>query len=249
MDTLPLACPFLPHLSRCPQSFPRSGWGARSSFRRGPPRGQWPHPAAQLAGGLSSKCVHVHMHLPMALLVSFCAATCCMTSLVLCAGRAIEQQLLQTSTPSELTHDYACHPCCMHFQNAHQHAPRIHAHMRARTHTHARTTALEPGQHDDAQEVAQVQAVRSGIKAAVHRHALVDHELLQLLTSDILNQPPLTQRAHHIWEWGRGRRHTCRFMTSRAMSKSGARGQTDGLISSSFLCICKAGTHICTHTA
>lgn len=60
------------------------------------------------------------------------------------------------------------------------------------------TAALEPGQHDDSQQVSQVKAICSGVEAAVHGHALAGQEVFQLLAGHLLDESTLSQCLHSV---------------------------------------------------
>lgn len=60
------------------------------------------------------------------------------------------------------------------------------------------SSPLEPGEYQDAQQVAQVQAVGGGVKAAVDFEAGGSRQLLQLRAGDILHQAPLPQQLYHV---------------------------------------------------
>jgi len=67
---------------------------------------------------------------------------------------------------------------------------------------------LEPRQHDDAQQVAQVQAVGGGVKPAVDRQAGAGRQRLKLLRRHLLDQPALAQDRDDAGR-GEARRRCC----------------------------------------
>ncbi len=59
-------------------------------------------------------------------------------------------------------------------------------------------TALEPGEHHDAQQVAEVQALCRGVEAAVDEEALLPGHICQVSAGHLLDQAARLEHLHDV---------------------------------------------------